>query len=336
MPGGSAGIRLNEFFHTKPAAARVAGISLVLSAALPGFAQLTITATDEEQLDTAIGQRVEATAVFGTQSIASRTGLGWKLNGANGQIYKIPWAAELRDPTPVGDDGLLWTPVFEGGVGYGKFVNDFNSNPLSGNESDFQTAALSLGVGPRIYFGGSGFSVLPAVSLLYAYTQNNFEPHTPLGQQIVDDGRFVNWNVDTITLAPAFDFQYKKTFGQWTPAFNSDYGYFGTLPIYRSTDSLSFRSSSQVWANKGDLDYETPWRIDGFPVHFGGDLGRTDLFQGLRVALGTDHYYQTDLRMTFDMVGRLWVVSSVGIEGGYFWCDAFTGYSIGLVGSLKF
>jgi Solitary outer membrane autotransporter beta-barrel domain len=327
---------LNEFIPTKTAAARVAGVFFLLCAALSGRAQLVITADEQEQLDTAIGQRVEATAVFGTQSIASRTGLGWTLNGANGQIYKIPWQTELRDPAPVGDTGLLWAPVFEGGVGYASFVNDFNSNPLAGNDSDFHTVALSLGLGSRLYFGDTGFSVLPAVALLYAYTENNFYAHNSLGQQIVDDGRFVNWQVDTITLAPSFDFQYKKTFGSWTPAFNTDYGYFGTLPIYRSTDSLSFRSSSQVLANKGDLDYLTPWQLDGFPMHFGGDLSRTDLFQGLRVALGTDHYYQTDLRMTFDMVGRLWVVSSVGIDGGYFWCDAFTGYSIGVVGSLKF
>lgn len=327
---------MNEFIPTKPAAVRVAGIFFLLSCALPGRAQLVITPDEEQQLDTAIGQRVEATAVFGTQSIASRTGLGWTLNGANGQIYKIPWQTGLRDPAPIGDTDLSWAPVFEGGVGYAHFQNTFNSNPLSGNESDFDTVALSLGVGPRIYFGDSGFSVLPSFSLLYAYTENNFSPHNALGQQIVDDGRFVNWSVDTISFAPAFDLQYKKTFGSWTPTFNSDYGYYGTLPIYRSTDSLSFRSSSQVWSNKGDLDYLTPWRIVGFPVHLGCDLSRTDLFQGLRVALGTDHYYQTDLRTTFDMVGRLWVVSSVGVDGGYFWCDAFNGYSIGVIATLKF
>ena len=33
---------------------------------------------------------------------------------------------------------------------------------LAGNESDFRTVALGLGVGPRFYFGDSGFSVLPA------------------------------------------------------------------------------------------------------------------------------------------------------------------------------
>ena len=289
-----------------------------------------------QQLDTAIGQRVEATAVLGTQSIASRAGLGWSLNGADGSIFKIPWETELQDPQLLGDSGLLWAPVFEGGVGYGGFVNHFNNNVLAGNESDFSTVALSLGVGPRFYFGDSGFSVLPAFSLLYAYTDNDFDANNALGQQVAADGRYVNWNVQTLSLVPSFEFQYKKTFGRWTPKFTSAFAYYNTQPISRSTDALSFRSDSTVWANKLDLDYLTAWKLLDCPVHFGGDVSRTDLYQGLQGALGTDHYYETDGRVTFDVLGRLWKVKSVGLSGGYFWCGAFNGYSVGLEGSMKF
>jgi hypothetical protein len=289
-----------------------------------------------EQLDTAIGQRVEATAVFGTQSIASRAGLGWSLNGADGTIFKIPWEAELQDPRPLGDGALLWTPVFEGGVGYGRFVNNFNDNVLVGNESDFETVALSLGGGPRFFFGDSGFSVRPGFSLLYAYTQNNFDANNALGQAVVDDGRYVNWNVQTISLVPSFEFRYKKTFGRWTPKFTSAFAYYNTRPLSRSTDALSFRSDSKIWANKFDLDYLTAWQWLDCPMHFGGDIGRTDLYQGLQGALGTDHFYQTDGRITFDVLGRVWKVKYVGLTGGYFWCSAFRGYSIGLEGSVNF
>ena len=289
-----------------------------------------------QQLDTAIGQRVEATAVLGTQNIASRAGLGWSLNGADGSIYKIPWNFQLRDPAALGDSGMTWAPVIDGGLGYGWFVNHFQNNVLSGNESDFRTVALGLGVGPRFYFGDSGFSVLPAFGLLYAYTDNDFKAHTPLGQQVVADGQYVNWNVQTISLVPSFEVQYKKRFGPWTPKVTSAFAYYNTQPISRSTDALSFRSNSTVWANKMDLDYLTAWKLYDCPVHFGGDVGRTDLFQGLRGALGTDHYYETDGRMTLDVLGRFWKVKSVGLSGGYFWCGAFNGYSIGLEGSLKF
>jgi hypothetical protein len=231
---------------------------------------------------------------------------------------------------------MTWAPVIDGGLGYGWFVNHFQNNALAGNESDFRTVALGLGVGPRFYFGDSGFSMLPAFGLLYAYTDNNFDAHNPLGQQVVDDGRYVNWNVHTLSLVPSFELQYKKTFGRWLPKFTSAFACYDTQPISRSTDALSFRSDSKVWANKFDLDYLTAWKVLDCPVHFGGDVSRTDLFQGLQGALGTDHYYETDGRVTLDVLGRLWMVKSVGLSGGYFWCGAFNGYSIGLEGSVKF
>ena len=286
-----------------------------------------------DQLDTAIGQRVEATAILGTQNVASRAGLGWTLNNTSGSIYKIPWETELREPRPLaasneiwaplferppGDTNfnigtfLRWAPVFEGGIGYGQFADDFNSSVLDGNESDYYTVALSLGLGPRIYFGDSGFSILPTFSMLYAYTENDFHANTPAGEAVVANGQFVNWYVNTFSLAPAFELRYLKTFGRWTPQFSSTFAYFNTRPITRSTDALSFRSQSDAWANKMDLDYLTRWNPVNFPMHFGGDFARTDLYQGLQNAMGTDHYYQVDGRITFDILGRIWKGLSAG------------------------
>ena len=135
---------------------------------------------------------------------------------------------------------------------------------------------------------------------------------------------------------PSFELQYKKTFGRWTPKVTSAFAYFNTQPISRSTDALSFRSDSKIWVNKFDLDYLTAWQVYDCPVHLGGDVSRTDLYRGLRGALGTDHFYETDGRVTFDVLGKLWKVKSVGLTGGYFWCGAFNGYSVGLQGSVDF
>jgi len=309
---------------------------LLLFTGFVARAQFVLPPAALQQLDTAIGQRVEATAVFGTQSIASRAGLGWTLDDATGHIYKIPWKTELKDPQAIDYHDLLWAPVFEGGIGYGGFVNHFNDSVLDGNESDYDTVALSLGGGPRIYFGDTGFSVLPAFDLLYGYTDNKFDGNTTLGQQIVTNGQYVNWKVHTITLVPSFELQFKKTYGRWIPTFTSDFAYYNTRPIYSSTSALSFKSTSKLWANKFDLDYVTPWEVLECPVHFGGDISRTDLYQGLQAALDTDHYYQTDGRVTLDVLGRLWKVDSVGLTAGYFWCSAFHGFSVGIECSLKF
>src|SRR6476660_3737936 len=113
-----------------------------------------------DQLNEVVGNRVEATAVLGTQSSASGGGYGWKINNADGRIIKIPWKFEVHDPHPLVGEDVQWTPVVQGGVGYGQFVNHFNNNVLAGNESTYDTIALSLGAGPRFYFP-YGFSVLP-------------------------------------------------------------------------------------------------------------------------------------------------------------------------------
>ena len=55
----------------------VIGLALLFSLmAFRGHAQ-ALPAGALDQLDTAIGQRVEATAILGTQDVASRSGLGW-------------------------------------------------------------------------------------------------------------------------------------------------------------------------------------------------------------------------------------------------------------------
>jgi hypothetical protein len=312
-----------------------AGVLLLLILMAGPAAQGQVPPAVIDQLDQAIGERVEATAVLGTQSIASRSGLGWTLNDASGDIYKIPWKFELQRPQPLGESGVTWTPVMEGGAGYAKFENHFVNNVLSGNESDFETLALSIGGGPRFYFGSSGFSVLPAFDFLFAYTKNTFIARTPTGQALVADGQYVNWEACTISLVPSFELRYRKEFGRWTPTFTSAYAYFTTMPLSRSTTALSFRSDSKVFANKMDLDYLTRWCFLYCPVHFGGDVSRTDLFNGLRTALATDFYYQAEGRVTWDLPGKLWGLGSVGVAGGYFWCSSFNGYSIGLDVTLR-
>ena len=76
-------------------------VALLMLLAGP-LARGQVTPGEIEQLDQVVGQRVEATAVLGTQSIASRSGLGWTLNDANGDIYKIPWKFESVGAAAIG------------------------------------------------------------------------------------------------------------------------------------------------------------------------------------------------------------------------------------------
>src|SRR6476469_1976668 len=66
-----------------------------------------------DQLNEVVGNRVEATAVLGTQSSASGGGYGWKINNADGRIIKIPWKFEVQDPHPLLGEDVQWTPVVQ-------------------------------------------------------------------------------------------------------------------------------------------------------------------------------------------------------------------------------
>ena len=166
-----------------------------------------------DQLDQVVGNRVEATAILGGQ--VPQGGLfGWSFNDVEAGVLKYPWGVEVGAPRPLGAGGLTWTPVLLGSIGAAYFTNHFRNGPLEGNESTYTTYSLGAGGGPRIGLLPD-LSVLPSLSLLYAYTENDFDAGTDRGrdgEQAVD-GRLVNWHTHTLTFIPSLELRYRPTFG---------------------------------------------------------------------------------------------------------------------------
>src|SRR6185369_8161129 len=142
------------------------------------------------QLDQVVGNRVEATVLLGGQQLPQGGLFGWQFNEADARILKYPWSTELGAPRALGVGGLEWTPVLLGSIG-------------AGNISTYDTYSVGLGAGPRIWLL-PGLSVLPSFSLLYAYTENDFDAGTDVGRQVEQgvDGKLVNWHTHTLTLIP--------------------------------------------------------------------------------------------------------------------------------------
>ena len=283
------------------------------------------------QLDQVVGNRVEATAILGGQEAPQGGLFGWGFNDVDAGVLKYPWSTELGAPRPLGAGGLTWTPVLLGSVGTAYFTNQFRDGPLAGNESTYTTYSLGLGAGPRIGLLPD-LSVLPSFSLLYAYTENDFDAGTEGGraaEQAVD-GRLVNWHTHTLTFIPSLALRYRPTFGRVTLGLTSTYTYFATVPIARSTEAYSFTSESQVWNNRVEVDVVTPWTVAGWPLLAGGFVNRADLFGGIRQSLKSDHFYSTGAHVGLDPKGRLWKVTEVGLAGSYFWSDAFSGWTFGI------
>ena len=247
----------------------------------------------------------------------------------------------MAEKRPLGDSGILWSPVLEGGVGYGTFENNFSTGPLAGNQSTIDSLAVFLGGGVR-FTVWEHLSLAPTFSIIYAHTDNDFDARNDAGREVlrlagsdaVND--LVNWSADTFTLVPGIELRYRRLFGTIQLTLKSAFKYFHTEPIERSTSALSFESTSQWWFNEVDVEWRMPLYLWGRQLRTGGYFARSDVFGGLEDSFGTNYFYQSGGRLVMDVQGLLWKLEYVGIGAGYFWSDRFSGWTIGAEISFAF
>ena len=294
-----------------------------------------------EQLDHLVGSRVETFAVLDTQSGASGGTYTSKLNDTDFAITRVTGRGDVAEKRPLGESGILWSPVLEGGVGYGTFENNFNTGPLAGNQSTIDSLAVFLGGGVR-FTVWEHLSLAPTFGVIYAHTDNDFDARNDAGREVlrlagsdaVND--LVNWSADTFTLVPGIELRYRRLFGTIQLTLKSAFKYFHTEPIERSTSALSFESTSQWWFNEVDVEWRMPLYLWGRQLRTGGYFARSDVFGGLEDSFGTSYFYQSGGRLVMDVQGLLWKLEYVGIGAGYFWSDRFSGWTIGAEISFAF
>ncbi len=291
------------------------------------------------QLDTVIGNRVETLAVLGSQNGVSGGAFLFDADDSDSEIdvFRFTGRGDLSRPRPIGDSGIGWSLVFEGGIGAATIDNHYKTGDLTGNESSTDTISASLAAGVRFTFR-EHFSVAPTFGIIYSHTENEFKARTDTGRALLAqfDGTLVNWDADVITLVPGVEGRYRQRFGPMTVELTSLYRYFETQPIRRSTEALSFESHSQWWRNRLDVDFRLPLHAFGRQFRTGVHFARAELFDGLEQSLRTDHIYDTGARFVVDLLGVLWGVEWIGIGGSYFWSDHFSGWSAGVDIRLRF
>ena len=294
-----------------------------------------------EQLDHLVGSRVETFAVLGTQSGASGGTYTSKFNDTDLAITRVTGRGDVAGPKPLGDSGILWSPMVEGGVGYGTFENNFPGGALAGNQSTVESLAIFLGGGVRFTFW-EHVSLAPTFGIIYAHTENDFDARNDAGREVVRlagpdvVNNVINWSADTFTLVPGLELRYRRLFGSVQLTLKSTFKYFHTEPIERSTTALSFESSSQWWFNEVDVEWRMPVYLWGRQLRTGVYFARSDLFGGLEDSFGTSYFYQTGGRLVMDVQGLFWKLETVGVGAGYFWSDKFSGWSIGAEISFAF
>src|SRR5262245_30028171 len=147
-------------------------MGLVLAAGVARAQTLPPGAVD--QLDHLIGSRVETFSVLDTQSGVAGGTYASKFNDTDLAITRVTGRGDVTGKHPLGNSGILWSVVIEGGVGYGTFENNFENGALAGNRSTVTSIAAFAGAGVRFTIWDD-FSVAPTFGIIYAHTDKDFE-----------------------------------------------------------------------------------------------------------------------------------------------------------------
>jgi hypothetical protein len=167
-----------------------------------------------QQLDQQVGSRVETFAILGTQTGASGGLYKGEVNDVSGDVSKLSGRGDVTPQFPLGDSGVKWSLLVEGGVGRVLFENQFQEQPLAGNRSEIETWSVALGVGVRFTFIDV-LSAAPSIGGIYSHSEHTFFPGTPVGDTVKQrlGGTLVDWDADTFTLVPGLELRYRQAFG---------------------------------------------------------------------------------------------------------------------------
>jgi hypothetical protein len=316
-------------------AGTAAGLAVSLLTAVPAVAQLS-------EFKNTVGSRVEAATILGGDygvSGGSFTSADSKNGNVDLSISKFGGMGDIYPIRPIGDLGIGWQPQLQGSMGYLTAKKDFNSQTvLQGDSSENKTFAIQFGGGARFWFDDH-FSIAPTFMGMYGHTENDYTVRSAFAmanQQLAKQLGLIDWNVDTWTVRPAVDLQYQYTWHRVIFTLNSDPTYYFTESFQSSSPNVDVNGNSESWENKLDVDIPLGVELFGHELRTGGYFSRTELFDGLKDGLNTDHMYEVHGRLVLDFLDQLWKVQWIGIGGSYMWSDNFNGWSIGADVAFRF
>ncbi len=319
------------------ASARPLGLAVLVLTVVQAGAQ-TLPSAAVDQFNHTIGARIEAVTILGGDYGAAG-GLYTFRGGtlADVSVAKIGGGGDIASLRPVGSGEMGWAPVLLGNFGSLSAVNTFQQGYLQGNQMKYDTLAVQLGGGARFYFT-EHLSLAGTVSGIYGHVENEFIPKNAIGETVHElaSGTFVDWDLDTWSVAPGVDGRYEWLWGRTRFEFSSRYTYFHTENFSGSSPSISVDGDSGTWENKLDADVPLGWKVFGRELHTGGFFSRTEVFGGAANGLNADHIYTVNGRLVLDFLGRIWALRWLGLGTSYFWSDNFGGWSAGVDVRFKF
>jgi hypothetical protein len=285
-----------------------------------------------EQLRHVVGDRVEAVTILGADDGAAR-GI-YSFSGgilADLDITKLGGRGDVAQPRPLGSGGMRWAPVLLGNVGWISADNEFPDGYLKGNRVLYKTFAVQVGGGVRFYLTDHA-SLAPVVGGIYGHTENDFKAENGVGEmfETAAAGRYVDWQTDTWSVAPAVEFRYEWTRGRVRLEFTSRYSYFHTESFNSSSSFIHVDGDSHTWQNRLGVEAPLGLHLFGREVESGGFLTRTELSGGAAGGLNANYAWTANGRLVLDFTGKLWKTRWLGIGASYFRGAHFSGWSAGL------
>jgi len=279
-----------------------------------------------------VGTRVETVAILDGEDGASG-GLYSFNNESSLNITKFGGRGTVGEPRPIGTTGMTWLPLIGGHIGYSEAKNDFKDiSWLAGNSERYTSYALGCEAGARIFLTDQ-ISIAPILGLIYSQTRSSFSERTPAGVELkrIYEGQLVDWYVDTLSLVPSLEVQYKKILAEdWKVTLTSSYAWFTTRDVARSSIYQKISGHSSYWDNRADLDVRLPLKLFGFPLHTGSFVSAGIPGGDLREGLDSSAIYALNGRLVLGDLKGLGILDWVGLGVTYFQSNNFSGFSWGL------
>jgi len=284
------------------------------------------------QFQSVVGDRIEAVSII-AGDYAAAGGIYTFRGGtlANLAITKVGAGGQVAEARSLGVGDLQWAPVLLGNVGFVSADNSFETGFLAGNETSYHTLAIAGGGGVAIYFT-EHLRLVPTLSGIYGHVENEFHPQNANGDLIVSaaDGTLVSWTMQTWSVVPGLELDYKWKWRRTIFELSSRYAFFHTESYQSSSPILSANGDSTTWENKLDVDVPLDLKVFGRELHTGGFFSRTEIFGDAANGLRTDYVYTANARLVLDFLGEFWKVRWVGVGASYIWGHDMGGWSVGL------
>ena len=316
----------------------LAVVVVLLLRALATGTDAQISSAQAALIRTGIGARVEALTILGGDfglsdgsfHSSDLQGRGPAADVDTG-VTKFGGDGDVGNPQPLGDESIGWQPRVQGNVGYLESTYHLREPLLAGDTSEIRTFAVELGGGARLWTTRS-LSFASTVMLLYGHTEETYLVRSAFSRKNLSQLRrlgLAGWSVQTWSLRPALNVQYRVAVDRAFITFSSDAAGFFTQGFARSNTHLSVGGDSGFVTNKIDVDIPLGIRFQGHELRSGGYLSRTDLFGDLRTGLEVEHLNELHGRLVLDFLNQLAGVQWLGLGASYIWGTNISGGTVG-------